>query len=364
MRIGILTFHRAINYGAVLQCYALYKTLKNRGHDVEVIDYRPDAIEKYRMLFRMRDFADIPGLSGKLRYLASCVALIGSKRRTARKFDSFLVGNLTFSDLYKAANEIKNSYDVVFFGSDQIWNPQICEGLDSAYYGQFYKGNARFVGYAASLGRQDMIVGASADAFRKYLRVFDKIAVREESLQRFLAERYNVEAERVCDPSLLLTRDECEQIATNPKEQKYVLFFTLEDNPQFESFAERIANETGSQVIGIGAVQNPFHKYAYQCRPELSPAEFLGYIKNAECVVTDSFHTTSFAVIMQKNFYTLLKTNNNDRAKTILRVAGLEHRQIDAKVPVHYTTVCYEGVEVRLNEYRKQSLLYIDKSIE
>lgn len=363
MRIGILTFHRAINYGAVLQCYALYKTLKSMGYDVEVIDYRPNAIEKYRMQFRMKDFADAKGVIGKLRYLVSCITLIGSKFRTSKKFDAFLCNNLTMSPVYKDASEIKNYYDVVFFGSDQIWNPQICEGLDKAYYGQFDKGHAKFIGYAVSLGRQDLILGQAAEPFKLYLGSFDKIAVREETLQKFLADKFDVNAEMVCDPSLLLSREECEGIAVKPKDEKYVLLFMLEDNPCFVKFAERIACQIDAKVIRMGAVQNPFHNYHCKMRPELSPAEFMGYIKHADCIVTDSFHATSFSIIMQKNFYTLMKKNNNDRSKTILSVAGLEGRQIDACKDVIFSSVDFTGVQQRLDSYKNKSILYISECL-
>lgn len=82
-------------------------------------------------------------------------------------------------------------------------------------------------------------------------------------------------------------------------------------------------------------MQNPFHRYHSEVRAELSPAEFLGYIQYADCIVTNSFHATSFSLIMQKNFYTILRKNNNDRAKTILGVAGFENRLADAKAHVN-----------------------------
>lgn len=78
MKIGIVTYHRALNYGAVLQCMSLYSALKRLGHDVEVVDYRPEAIEAYRMYFRWKDFKKCRGIIAKLRYLFSCMTLIVS----------------------------------------------------------------------------------------------------------------------------------------------------------------------------------------------------------------------------------------------------------------------------------------------
>lgn len=103
-------------------------------------------------------------------------------------------------------------------------------------------------------------------------------------------------------------------------------------------------------------MQNPFHRYHCEVRAELSPAEFLGYILYADCIVTNSFHATSFSLIMQKNFYTILRKNNNDRAKTILGVAGLENRLADAKAHVEFKEINYQGIRERLERYKESSM--------
>jgi len=363
MKIGILTFHRALNYGAVLQCYALFKTLTEMGHDVEVIDYRPKAIEKYRLYFRWKDFVS-RGMMGKLRYIASSLVLCRSKHKTARKFDEFLTSNLKFSCVVNKPEEIPSYYDVVFFGSDQIWNPEICEGLDKVYYGQFCKDRTKFIGYAASLGRQELIKGKTAELFKKYLDAYDVIGVRELPLQDFLKTQYNKDTTMVCDPSLLLSKEQSEKIAIKPKDENFVVVFSLDDNPNAVPFAERIAKQLGANVLMLKAETNHLHKYPCEIRSELSPAEFLGYIKYAQCIVTNSFHATSFSIIMQKDFYTLKRDTNNDRSKTILSVAGLENRFIDAKENIQFVKIeKYKDVPQRLSSYIQESLGFIKNNI-
>lgn len=361
MRIGILTYHRALNYGAVLQCMSLYTALKRMGHEVEVIDYRPEAIEKYRMYFRWKDFVSSKGVVGKLRYLFSCLTLIESRKKTVRKFDTFLKDHIHLSSVVSSINDAPTYYDVVFFGSDQIWNPANNEGVDKVYLGQMHKGHAKFYTYAVSMGRLDLFEGKVADDYKKYIPSFDGLSVRENSMQAFLKEKLNRDSDVVCDPSLLITKEECEAMAVKPRDEGYVLLFNLDGNPNALGFANRIARQLGKKVIRIGAVQNPCHRYHCEVRAELSPSEFLGYIEYADCIVTNSFHATSFSLIMQKNFYTLLRKNNNDRAKTILGVAGLEKRLVDAKDDVKFEEISYQGVAERLEEYKEKSLEWIER---
>lgn len=358
MKIGILTFHRAINYGAVLQCYGLYKTLTDMGHDVSVIDYRPDSIEKYRMIFRWHDFVHSHGIKGKLRYLVSNLSLLYRKQRTASLFDKFLNQYLIMSA------SVANTYDAILFGSDQIWNPQICEGLDPMYYGQFSKGNTKFISYAASFGRLDLMCGDVERKFKNYIQGFDHISVREEDFRLLLKERFGVDVSMVCDPSLLLRKVDWEELSIPPSFNNYVLLFSLDRNPSTEQFARNIAAQTGKKLIKIGVNENPLRRKTCTICSDVSPCQFLGLIRYAHCVVTNSFHATSFSLIMHKDFYTIIKPNNNGRAKTILSIAGLQERMVNATDKVSFSPVCYDGVDEKLEAYRNISKEYIRHSLE
>lgn len=361
MNIGILTFHRALNYGAVLQCYALYKTLSLMGHTVEVIDYRPESVEKYRMFYSQKAFINSNGLFNKLRYVMSCMLLVLSKKKTGKKFDVFLADYMKFSNKIYNTNDISPHYDVIFFGSDQIWNPELLDGLDPVYYGQFEKGKAKFVTYAASIGRVDLITEKIAKKFEENIRCYNVISVRESTLKDYLHNKFTIEAEVVCDPSLLLERKYYDDIAIKPDEDNYVLLFEQFGNINSYSFARRIAEQTGSKVITISAETNPLRRHPFKHFSEVSPSEFLGFIKYAQCVITSSFHVTSFSIIMQKDFYTTKRVNYNDRVKTILEVVGLEDRLVDAKEEIEFLPINYHGVQQRIDIYRKQSQDFIRK---
>ena len=364
MKIGILTFHRAINYGAVLQCYALYTTLQNMGHDVEIIDYRPETIERYRNIFRKKDFYNKPNVLAKIKYIISCITLIWSKKKTNKKFDNFLCNHLKFSPTINNSHEITNHYDIIFFGSDQIWSPTICEGLDEIYYGQFEKGNTKFVSYAASIGNLEQLNHELRESFGRYILSYDSISVRENVLSNYIKQNFNIDTTVVCDPSLLLKKSDYEKMLVKPEETNYVAFFNLERSKRAEIFAQGIAQKLNSEVIKLGANINPLHKKTCKQKTNLSPAEFLGYLYYAKCVVTDSFHATSFSIILHKDFYTTQKISNNERAKTILNVAGLSDRFVNSNDNIEFTNIDYTYVDERLEKYRKSSMSFINKSLE
>lgn len=363
MKIGILTFHRAINYGAVLQCYALYTTLKNMGHDVEVIDYRPDSIEKYRMYFRHKELIQARSYKEKARYIMSCIALLNSKRKTRHAFNSFIDNYLNLSSIVKDAKGISDDYDVIFFGSDQIWSPKICDGLDKIYMGQFSKKNAKFFSYAASIGEIDMIKDKVAHTFENYIKVFDKISVREIQAQKFLSDSFSKESQLVCDPTILLTKKYYESLSRHSIEGNYVLLFSLIDDNEAYMFAKHIAKQLNIGVLSIKALLNPLKKKKH-IRGNVPPQEFLGYIRNALCVVTNSFHATSLSIIFEKDFYTLKRKNNNDRAMTLLKEIGLTNRMVDLNEKVIYSPVNYNDVKYKLDNYRKKSLDFIEECIQ
>ena len=361
MKIGILTFHRAINYGAVLQCYALFKTLIEMGHDVEIIDYRPEYIEKYRMYFRKKDFEKSKGVRNKIRYLFSCLALICSKRRTSQVFNDFLLKHMQISKVVVNC-EIPSEYDIIIFGSDQIWNPAQCGGLDKVYFGQFPKEKTKFISYAASVGRLELIQGKKiASIFKEYIQVFDSISVRENDLQQYLRLTLNLDSEIVCDPSFLLQKKDYIALASKPKEDNYVLVFCLVEEMDTLCFAHRIASQLQAKVIELKAVLNPFHKKEY-IRSEISPEEFIGYISHARCVVTNSFHATCFSIILQKDFYTLYRKTNNERSKTVLNSFGLMNRMRNANDNVVLSPVNYNEIPMTIDDFRQKSMAFLSRT--
>lgn len=361
MKIGILTFHRAINFGAVLQCYALYRTLSDMGHDVEIIDYRPVYIEKYRKLLYWKNFKKL-GLLKKIKNLIFLPLTYRNKKKSAQVFDAFLNKHIKTSKIVKDANDI-SSYDVIFFGSDQIWNPYICEGYDPLYYGHFPKGETKFVSYAASLGTPQILTKEQWNKIFLLLKSFDAISVRETKLTEYL-QGGGIKAQAVLDPTLLASKDIFERIVEKPRETGYVLLYMLEADSNAIEFAKNIAKQKNLKLIRLRARSSVVTRKDYY--DEVVPnsvGEFLGYFKYADYVVNVSFHGTAFSVIFNKDFYTL-KSCNFERAYGLLDSLDLLPRFVLPEEKVSPTRVDYSDADNKLIKMRESSLKFICSNLK
>lgn len=361
MRIGILTFHRAINYGAVLQCYALYKTLTDMGHDVEVIDYRPYSIEKDRTFFRKRKYKSRVPINIKIRYFFSDLSLVYSRFKTVKRFNAFISQNIRLSKTATQSTDINNHYDVIIWGSDQIWNPKICEGLDKVYWGQIELPHTKKVTYAASIGRIDILSPKHIDIIGNYIKSFDQISVREKSLQSFIKEKYNIHSELVCDPSLLLTSDAYNSLISKPDCSSFILLYLLEENEEAVRMAKSIARQLNSEVMQLFGIRNPFRRSEVVYKSNISPSVFISHIKHAKCVITNSFHAVSYSVLFNTDFYYVKRKKNNDRAYTLLDKVCLADRYITADANTVFTNIDFKQTNKQKESYRISSIDYINQ---
>ena len=145
MKIGILTFHRTLNYGAVLQCYALQELFRQRGHQVEVIDYRIQSVENERKLISLSILKSSKGFVIKIKYLVRNLLTYRTRKKAISSFNSFIERRLELSSPVEGIDGVPSNYDCILFGSDQIWNPKLCGGFDPVFWGQFSKGRTMFI---------------------------------------------------------------------------------------------------------------------------------------------------------------------------------------------------------------------------
>lgn len=364
MKIGILTFHRAINYGAVLQAYALQEVLKEMGHNVSIIDYRPLAIEKERMILSLYHFfseSNLP-LTDRLKLLIGRIFSLFSRQKAIREFDIFLSSRLNVSPQV-IGNKIPMKYDCYIFGSDQIWNPRILNGFDNVYLGQFPvdKGSVK-VAYAASMGNESKLSATDFHEFISKLKVFNKIGVRELSLKEYISP--DIQSNLVLDPTLLSKCSIFDKIAVKPMiKEKYVLLFALEKDPLMVDFAKHIALQLDAKVIRLIPSHIKFKKESTEYVSAVSPAEFCGWFKYAACIVGISYHATAFSIIYRKNFY-CLKSFMQDRTRNVLRLLYLESRLVSSSDKIEFTPVDYNKANNQLTKLQEESMFFLTKAIE
>lgn len=331
--VGILTFHWADDYGAMLQAYALKRQLELLGEEVELVPYAPLKLTgRYRLIPICAEYRN-----GKLRYfvhryMAKQNLLMGrafwERRWNMRQFRR---AYLTPRRAVKSAEKISlQKYKTVFVGSDQVWNPEITVGLDDAYTGSIpQRGSCRLAAYGASMGGAAL---SEADRRKFAAHVgngFSAVSLREkidvESVEQMLGRSIT----DVLDPVLLLDHSEWERIGKAPSEQGYILLYLTEFNLPLLRCAQALSRQTGGKLIsvskptvlrsgGADAIQG------IEERAEGGPAEFFGWLQNADCVLTNSFHGTAFSVLLEKDFLSFRHNTRSVRQEDLLCKLGLE----------------------------------------
>lgn len=361
MKIGILTFHNALNYGAVLQCYALQHYLQEKGHDVEVIDYRIRFIEEQKKLFSKTELHR-RGFIAFLKYFIARLLAWPAWRKTIHVFHQFMVSQLHLSPRASTAADIPTGYDCILFGSDQIWSPKLCRGFNPVFWGQFEKHGARFVSYAASMGEISELDKTDWQQVEQRIKAFDAVSVREKSLQLALQEHCRVSASICLDPTLLVDAAFFDKIAVRPKEKDYVFLFNVIDDPAASRFARRLANRIAATEVIKGQAKPHLKSRRDKLvtlEESMSPEEFLGYIKYARCIVANSFHAIALSIVFQKECYAL-KSRRSGRVEGLLGSLGLDDRIVASSEPVEtISSIDYKAVNERLAIMRQNSTQFI-----
>lgn len=356
MKIGILTFHCAHNYGAVLQCYALQETLKTRGHNVEIIDYRPKSItENYKVLGNL---AKYKGLNGA-KNLAKDVLCLRRSFIRHQKFEYFIEKHLRISIPTKEG-KIPDDYDIYIIGSDQVWNPYVTHGFDGVYFGAFLK-KGKCISYAASM-ETSTLTEAQSKFFSKALRNFDAISVREFKLAELLQPLTTKTISVVLDPTLLANVSIWDKMVDHVKGKSYVLVYQVQEDPNTIRIANNIADQLGCNVVSLVSwVRCGYKKGRKQCA---SPSDFVNLIREAKCIVTTSFHGTAFSVIFNKPFYCVtLKDSWNSRSKSLMTQLDLESRIVKWDESPSFSDINYSSINYKLRRLRDKSLDFLEQNL-
>lgn len=324
-KIGIMTFHTALNYGAVFQTYALEKILMDMGHDVKVIDYRCPYTDKIYKPFYVSD--------GK--YLNALVRGILFGRIIKKKrirFNKFLENRIRLSqpiENINLLNEITDEYDYFISGSDQVWSP-ISAGFDKAYFLPFATDEKK-LSYAASIGATN-VSDKIISELKNRLSGFSCLSVREQSAKNML-EANGVDRPIYVhsDPTLLLQESDWQELCDERAiKEDYILIFNVEKPIKDIGFAKKYANKYNLKIVYINdRTVKKDASITYIEAP--TPEQFLSLFKNASLIVTNSFHGTVFSIIFKKNFYVELDNQKqyNVRVKGLLEELKIYNRTID-----------------------------------
>lgn len=364
--IGIVTFHRAVNYGAVLQTYALGKKIEKLGGEYEIIDYRCPFIESEYKLICKRDYSPFRFEISYFRHLVASIISIGMKKRKNQSFRDFLAKYTKLSPVYTDSNElekIQDRYQAFITGSDQVWSPALTAD-DDVYFLEFVKDNKKKFSYAASLG--NVRKGFQLDQrFIDSIKTFEKISVREESGSKYIEEAADRTSDVHVDPTLLLSRNDWGKMAEKPSESRYLLVYSVCDPYYLLASAKEIAQKENLTVVYLQDKVFSMDKQVKYVKA-VSPEQFVGYFQYADYVVTNSFHGTVFSIIFHKQFMVELKNkeSRNQRVPDLLNLLGIEDREIVDGVTTSYKKeIDWEQVETRLASQRAYAEGYLNQII-
>lgn len=373
-KVGIITFHCADNFGAVLQAYGLRECIKSLGCSVDMINYTPSSLRNPYLLF--------PDYHIRQRYLKNGIRytlqnLVWDRIKTAKRriqkiksFQTFRKKQLGIT--VKPMSNIKSpnflEYDIYITGSDQVWNPDCTLGIDGTFYLDFVKDNKIKASYAASTGGNTL--EDQKNEIGKLINSLDFISIREKSSQKLIQEITGRPIVVVIDPVFLIPSEKwlalIDQKSRFPR--KFILFYCIDHNPEAINYANWL-----SQIYELPVV----HFYFGTLRQKIvndgkcfyfeGPIDFLWYIKNAEYIVTSSFHCVAFSLIFRKIFYPFLYPGRGARVIDLLDDLGLKNR-INLAPPselplVSEDQIDYEDVSRRLKNMADQGIRFLEKII-
>ena len=308
MKVGTITFHWATNYGAVLQAFALQTFLSKNGFDSEIIRYLPRqtmVLQKISWFIR-GEFSNFKK-EKKISFFRQKYMILSKGKYYSNR------------DLRKKRKE----YDAIICGSDQVWNFSFLEYAERnkttlSYYLNFVDSQVQRIAYATSFGT-DVIPPKYIHEIKHELSKFNQIGVRENTAKHML-EEIGLQSQVVLDPTLLLDKGDYEKLLKKgEKMQKFDFFpFVLHENQELAEQCKQYILSSKKEWINH-----------YSDAP-LSVEEWLFHEKNTQLVLTNSFHSTVFAVLFHTPFIVVpvKGSNMNDRIETFLSVLGLEEHYV------------------------------------
>ena len=328
MKIKTITCHDCYNLGASLQAYALQHYLESMGHDVKVINYKPDYLSNHHKLWIVSNPKFDKPFIKQLYLIAKLPGrLLALKRK--KVFDNFTTKYLKLTRRYNSYEELKNDApeaDCYIAGSDQIWNTLFRNGRDAAFYLDFGNQNIKKISYAASFATPEIIPEYKEFVENKLKRI-DSVSIRERISLPLLESLGRKDGVAVCDPVFLLNKNQWEQNIINVEDQQsYILVYLSEKSKQIENITKTIAKKTGWKIYIVGAIRE---KYADKCFINVGPFDFVRLIRNSKFVISNSFHATAFSIIFEKKFCVVNREEGiNERMKSVLNDFGLNERLV------------------------------------
>ncbi len=384
-KVGIVSCYFKNNYGSMLQAYATKKVLDSNNilNETINIDGNKDFSTGKRKYYisQVFNFNFIKSKLGMIKMkfdtklnkeLGKNVLIRNKKYKEFRREINLSRRSNTYSELTELAKE---RYSDIVLGSDQLWLPV---NVVADYYTlNWVPDDINRISYSTSFGVSN-IPAKYKELYKNFLKRINYLSVREDTGVKLVKEIAGLDAKLVCDPTILLTKEEWDEVATTNKiiKDKYILCYFLGKNIEHRRFAERLKEKTGYKIVSLNHADE-YVKYSDKfcdiAPYDVGPREWINLVKNAEYICTDSFHGTVFSLLYNKIFFnfrrysTKSKGSTNSRLDSLLKVVGVSNERIltgleDVDRVLNYK-IDFEKVNKNLDEYREKSKKWLLNSI-
>ena len=387
-KTAIVSCYFQPNYGSMLQALATQMALDELGYDNETICI--DGLNREIRTAKIRYFARA-SLTSDILLSKAGMAMARMRRKLSRgtytqmmqarlqAFSDFQTGHFRMSESYGSRAELTQAcaekYSAVLVGSDQLWLPA---NIAADYYTlSFVPDSVNTIAYATSFG-QSQLPRASERAAMKFLSCIRHIGVREKSGQKIVAKLTGRRVPVVADPTLLFDGREWMRVQQEAPlfEGEYIFCYFLGNNPRHREFASRLSAETGCRIVDLQHVDEYVRSdedYADETPWAVGPGDFLNLIRNAQWVLTDSYHCTAFSMQYERKFFTFrryhrkTKQSTNSRLDTLLAQCGVTERLLSGEEEISACTgleIDFADVHSRIARLREYSWKYLTDALE
>lgn len=368
--IGILTMHRVLNYGSILQTWATQQVLKQLGYQTYIIDY----------LYPNKNHKKTTKINVSLilcfaRFLKNVIQRFPLKKKQI-KFQHFIYKNLNLSKPYKTKDSLNIDppiYDIYLAGSDQIWNPTHI-GNDTTFFLDFVPENKKLVSYASSFAQSSLSDNYMRE-IRPFLKKFNAISVREKNGQTIIKKILNIDVPICLDPTLLLSTSEYHLLEKQSKlklPSKYILVYILKyafnPYPYVTKFIKEAYKQMHLPIICLDFSSRQFLgiRNIINLHDSVGPEDFVKLFLNASMVITSSFHGTAFSLNFNKSVYSITDNGDkDDRISNLLTICGIPERiiKLGSSIPEFSLHIDSKKVKSSLSLLKKESINYLERNL-
>lgn len=362
--INIISRHAIVNYGSILQAKATEEFFISLGFTCQIIDYVAKVENVGKRIHYYSSNAKIKGLK-KVLYK---VIKLPSEIIKEKKFNKYRKRYLNLGKRYTSLEELKKedfSDAYLCAGSDQLWGYMPYNQIDPAYFLDFGSEKNKYFSFSASLGRTDF----DEEYYRslnKYLNKFSFITVREQSGVSLIEKYTPYKAEHVLDPTLIMGREFWHSFADKKiKEKPYILLYQLRWNKKIDRYVKELAKKKGLRVIRVSTSVYDYTRFGKK-KILKAPDYVLSLFREAQCVVTDSFHATVFSLVFNRKFIDFLPPTTHERISDLLEVVGLSDRTAtwtEKDFEIIDNEIDWQRVNAVLEEKRKESCEIVKRGL-